>query len=179
MNRLLKAGIGSIVGLGLVAGTLGAAFAADPPAANRPAVCAWGGSGVPGIGQRGFAFGYQAIEGAVSQLLGMSAADIRAQRLQGQSLVQIAQAKGVTEEQLVAAILQAHKAQLDQAVQDGRITQAQADLMYAHQQAQVRQNVNDTTVGPKGPQYGQGRGNALGQQNAFGLRGGMRWNGGR
>ncbi len=114
----------------------------------------------PRWGQRpmmggGLAWGGESMVDVVSQLLGLTPEQIHEQRLAGKSLVQIAQEKGVSKDQLVAAILAAKKAVLDNLVKDGKLTQAQADAMYAHMQTQVPNAVERTSVGPA-----NGRGNS-------------------
>ena len=100
------------------------------------------------------------FEEAVATKLGMSQAQIQAERLAGKSLAQIAAAKGVNEETLKATILAAKKADLDAAVAAGTLTQTQAGAIYAHMQTQVPAMINRTTVGPNtnrgtGPLAGQ------------------------
>lgn len=96
----------------------------------------------------------------VAAFLGLTQEQIQAERLAGKSLVQIAQAKSKTEQQLVSTILAAKRADLDKAVADKTITQAQADLMYQNMQAQVPQMVNRTTTGPA-----SGQGMRMGNQS--------------
>jgi hypothetical protein len=104
---------------------------------------------------------------AVSKLLGLTPEQIHEQRLAGKSLVQIAQEKGVSKDALVNAILAAKKAVLDSLVSAGKLTQAQADAMYAHMQTQVPLAVERTTVGPF-----SGRGNGGNCGNCPCLNGG-------
>lgn len=87
---------------------------------------------------------------AVQTLLGMTAEQIQAERQAGKSLAQIAQAKGVSVESLINAITAEHKAQMDQLVKDGKVTQEQVNLMRERQQSQVETAVERTTVGPMG-----------------------------
>ena len=94
--------------------------------------------------------GTTAVSKAVSDLLGMQPTDIAAQRQAGKSLAQIAKAKNVSQDKLVATILAAKKAALDQAVKNGRLTQAQADAMIEQMKNRVSDRVDDTTVGPRG-----------------------------
>ena len=146
----------------VVAGAMlaGAVMAAPPsPQANGTPV-------VPGTGlHMGGGYGmhnapaWAGFEDEVATFLGMTPEQIQAERLAGTSLVQIAQANGKTEQQLVSTILAAKRADLDKAVADKTITQAQADLMYQNMQAQVPQMVNRTTTGPAS---GQGMGNQSG-----------------
>ena len=114
------------------------------------------------------------FEEEVATFLGMTQEQIQAERLAGKSLVQIAQAKGKAEQQLVDIILAAKRADLDKAVADKTITQAQADLMYQNMQAQVPRMVNRTSTGPASGQ-GQDTGNQSGARQ--GGRGMGRWSG--
>ena len=93
----------------------------------------------------------------VATLLGMSAADIQAERLAGKSLVQIAKDKNIDEDKLISTILDAKKADLAKLVDDGKLTQAQMDLMVEHMQAQVKTMVERTTVGPMQDRQGMGQ----------------------
>ncbi len=90
----------------------------------------------------------------VATLLGMSAEEIQAERQAGKSLEQIAAAKGISKDTLISTILDAKQAQLAQLVADGKLTQAQMDLMVEHMQTQVQTMVERTTVGPA---FGQGQ----------------------
>jgi hypothetical protein len=112
----------------------------------------------------------------VAAILGMKAEEIQALRLKGQSLVDIAQTKGVDEKTLVEKLLAARKVDLDKLVGEQKLTQEQADYMLSHMQTQVSTMVERTTTGPawQGAQAGQGT-NA--QQGTRMGRGGMgRWN---
>ncbi|MCX7706540.1 MAG: hypothetical protein N2204_00840 [Anaerolineae bacterium] len=84
----------------------------------------------------------------VAALLGMTAEQIHAERLAGKSLAQIAAARGISEEQLIQTILNAKKAELAKLVADGKLTQAQMDLMVGHMAEQVKAMVERTNVGP-------------------------------
>ena len=139
----------AIVGTALVGTAL-----ADDPTTPTPAPFGprWGHGSTLGPG--GPAWGGHSTLDAVSQLLGLTPEQIHEQRLAGKSLVQIAQEKGVSKDQLVAAILAAKKAALNSLVSAGKLTQAQADAMYAHMQTQVPNAVERTSVGPA-----NGRGN--------------------
>jgi hypothetical protein len=138
-----------VVALG-VAGLLalsiaGVAFAAGPvnPANNLP-VC--GGQG----------WNIQ----VVSQLLGLTPAEIQAELQAGKSLVQIAATKSVTEQQLVDAILAPHKTVIQAKVTAGFLTQEQATLMLQQMETSVRASVNQTGTGS--PTTGGACGNGIG-----------------
>jgi hypothetical protein len=108
----------------------------------------------------------------VATLLGMSTEDIQAERLAGKSLVQIAAGKDISEDKLISTILDAKKTDLAALVDDGKLTQAQMDLMVGRMQTQVKTMVERTSVGPAS-QRGQGQASTgMGQ----GFRGGRRAN---
>jgi hypothetical protein len=110
---------------------------------------------------------------AVTDLLGLTADQIREQRLAGKSLVEIAAAQDVTEEELINAIMTEKQTQLQEMVAAGTISQETADLRLAQMKERVTLSVNRTQVGPpewagangKGQQGGQGM---MGQGNRFG-----------
>jgi len=81
------------------------------------------GSHVPGV--------RQAMLEAAAQALGITADELQTELRNGQTLAQLAQANNTTEQAVIDAALAAAKAQLDQAVAAGTITQAQADAAYA------------------------------------------------
>ena len=133
-----------------------------------------GGRGMPA---------WAGMDDAAEKLLGMTQADIQAERLAGKSLAELAQAKGVSKDALVKAILDEHKADLAKLVADGKMTQAQADAMVNRMQEQVKLMVERTGTGPmwqNQPGQGQGQNSAPmmqrqgGQdgQREFGRRGG-------
>ncbi len=78
----------------------------------------------------------------------MTAEQIQTERLAGKSLAQIAAAKGISEEKLIQTILDAKKADLAKLVADGKLTQAQLDLMVERMQQQIKVMVERTNVGP-------------------------------
>jgi len=104
----------------------------------------------------------------VSELLGLTPEEIQAQRYEGKSLVEIAQAQGVSEDALVVAIMVVKEAAIEQKVEDGILTQEQADLMLQQMEQRTYEAVNRTTLGPfdspggKGyGQFGEGAGPGL------------------
>ena len=89
-----------------------------------------GGRGGHGGGERG-GFGGPGSLDAAAQALGMTSADLMTQLQSGQTLVAIAQAKGVSQDAVKAAIVAAEKAEIDAAVTAGRLTADQATQMKA------------------------------------------------
>jgi small ligand-binding sensory domain FIST len=112
----------------------------------------------------------------VTTLLGITADEIRAERLAGKSLAQIAAARGVSKDKLISTILDARKAGLATLVAAGKLTQAQADLMADHMTDMIKTMVEGTGVGrPSGMGMGrdgagEGRG---GMRQGRGMHGGM------
>jgi hypothetical protein len=110
----------------------------------------------------------------------------------GKTIAQVAQATGVALDKIVTAFVQPHVDWLNQAVEDGKITQAQADQYIAAMKANItaklsapftpRGNGNGQgfvdangdgvcDVGGQTPQSGQGMRGAQGQGRGMG-----RWN---
>jgi hypothetical protein len=99
---------------------VGTASAQGPtPTPPTPWGRAWGG----------ICNGYAVVSEAVTKLLGMTAEQIYAERTAGKTLSDIAKSKGITDQKLIDAMLAGQKSAIDQAVKDGRLTQAQADWM--------------------------------------------------
>jgi lambda repressor-like predicted transcriptional regulator len=65
----------------------------------------------------------------IAKALGMTEADLMTAMRGGKTITQLAQEKNVSTDTIVNALVAAEKAQLDQAVADGRLTQAQADAL--------------------------------------------------
>ncbi|MCL5961517.1 MAG: YckD family protein [Chloroflexi bacterium] len=170
MNRVVKVVAASAVGLSMLVGSVGAALAADPTPV--PQAQQWQRGQMAGRGAgNGGGPGFQAISGPVAELLGMSAADIHAERVAGKSLAEIAQAKGVSDAQLVDTILAARKSALDARVRAGTLTQEQADTAYQQMQTRVKESVNRTTVGPNPAATGLGLGWGRGAGAGYGQSG--------
>ena len=72
------------------------------------------------------------VWGGLAETLGLTQDELNAELANGKTLAQIAEAKGVTQEQLAAALETSAKAGLDKAVADGVLTQEQADQMLSH-----------------------------------------------
>ncbi len=152
---------GAVVGLLALGLTVPALAATDAPVAGT----AWGG----------ICRGTGAAASAVSKLLGMEPSQIAAERQAGKSLTDIAASKNVSKDALVSTMLESRKAVLDQAVKDGRLTQAQADLMLKNMQTRIDERVSDPTVGPRNGGPGGGAGAGCGQGGGRGGAGlGMR-----
>ncbi len=127
------------VALAVLAATftvVGPAFAQTPNPQN-PAQPGYGygmGRGSRGgMGGQQFAHGegflHDEMVAAFAAKLGVSVADLEKQLDAGQTVAQIAAAKGLTAEQFQTLWTEARAQALDAAVKSGKITQAQADWM--------------------------------------------------
>lgn len=92
--------------------------------------------------------------GAAATYLGVSESDLQSQLEDGKTLADVAKAKGKTTDGLVGALVADEKKELDQAVSDGRLTQAQADDMLAGAKERFTAMVNGER--PEGGSGGHG-----------------------
>lgn len=90
---------------------------------------------------------------AAAAYLGLTEAELREKLVAGQSLAAIAKAEGKSVDGLKAALLADAKAKLDQAVTDGKLTDAQRDEMLKRMESRLDEMVNST-----GPPMGGMRG---------------------
>lgn len=82
------------------------------------------------------------------EILGMTPEEFAAELKAGQTLEQIASAKGMTLEQFKAKWLETEKAALDEKVSQGTLTAEQADTIYTKLQ---NMDLSKFGIGPKGP----------------------------
>jgi hypothetical protein len=109
------------------------------------------GDGMPFFGPR---FGFPEFHGglrlhapgdqlsAAADYLGLSVADLRERLRDGQSLADVAQAENKSVDGLEQAMLDAVEKKLDEAVEDGDLTQPQADRILEHIQSHIDDIVN-------------------------------------
>jgi hypothetical protein len=140
-------------GFGPGMGMRAAAAGSTSPDADHPCGMGAGMAGEQGRGKPTWA----GQPDEVATLLGMSVAEIQTARQDGKSLAQIAESKHVSVEKLISTILDAKKDILAGLVADGKLTQAQMDLMVEHMQTQVKTMVERTTVGPMQGRQGMGQ----------------------
>lgn len=146
MKRII---LSSIVGGALALATLGGVTQAAPAALGAAALVERPGPG-GGRHDRGGQLGIPAslVKATVDQT-GLTGKQVADELKAGKSLTQIAQAKGKTADQVIAAARTAIKARLDQAVTNGRLTQAAADQALATFDQQAPTVMADTTLGQK------------------------------
>ena len=96
------------------------------------------------------------VHEAIAQALGMTTEELRIALASGKTPVQLAEEKGISQAQLSALVLSSVRAQLDQAVTDGKLTQEQAERAYQ----EIESRINDllTKVHPMGRGRGPGSG---------------------
>jgi hypothetical protein len=75
------------------------------------------------------------IQAALAQKLGMTVDELTSARQSGQTITDLANARGIALADLRQVILDVHQAALDALVKQGQLTQAQADQMLARMQA--------------------------------------------
>ena len=99
-----------------------------------------------GHGRRGMKAGRVSSE-ATAEVLGITVEELRTAREAGQTLAQIAEAEGVSRDDLISGLVAAAQAQLTEAVEAGTITQARADELAAGLQERVTEKVDDVHTG--------------------------------
>jgi hypothetical protein len=102
------------------------------------------GPPVPRAGQAG------GLLQTAATFLGVSASDLKSDLQSGKSLADVAKAQGKSVDDLVTALLAPAKKNLDQAVTDGKITQAQETAILGKMTTGLTNLVNNTK--PSGPQ---------------------------
>lgn len=119
----------------------------------------WLGVGGPGTGIK-----------IASQVLGMSEEDLLSAKASGKTVLQLAEEKGLTKEQLVAKIVEVRKAQIQALVTEGKIDQATADKILANLTDRVNAMIDNVCTGQcVGGCQGQGLGQRKGQGPRQGL----------
>jgi len=90
----------------------------------------------------------------IAKALGLTETELMTALRDGKTIAQLAQEKGVSTETIVNALVAAEKARLDQAVADGKLTQAQADALLKVAQVMAPSYLEGT--GKFGGRFGPG-----------------------
>ncbi|MFH1169243.1 MAG: hypothetical protein V1691_00975 [Chloroflexota bacterium] len=127
----------------------------------------------------GYQNGTGMFSGTVSDLLGLTPAQIQDEWQSGKSLVEIAQAQGVGETEMVDAIMADREAAIQDRLTAGTLDQEQADQVLQQMRENVTEMVNSTIGSPADIDRGAcgfGPGNGYGQ-SGLGMGPGMmqRW----
>ncbi|MFC1991303.1 hypothetical protein ACFLVC_01005 [Chloroflexota bacterium] len=140
----LAAGVVAIMAL-----TLGGTVSADAPdETDTQSYCA--GYGFHGEGA--------VCSETVSELLGFTPEELCELRQEGKSLAEIAAEQGITVDDLTSAIMVEKTAAVQARVDEGTLTQEQADLMIQRMAEQTELAVNRTTTGSAEGRMGGGYG---------------------
>lgn len=147
MKKFTKSIVTAAVALALTGGTL--ALSANTVEAQGP-----GGRGGITVTRMGGSINpcsttdYTDI---AAKALGLTATELRVALAGGQNLTQIAASKNVTLQTVTDALTAARKADIEQAVKDGILTQAQADLLLQVPQAPADPAAQPTAQPPAAP----------------------------
>jgi hypothetical protein len=127
--------------LAVALGTTGVAFAqGQVPSTPQNPGSGWGAGMMGGRGMRGGMMGTRAagsqtgflheeMVAAFAEKLGLTVDELNARLANGETIAQIASSQGLTIDQFRTLMAEARAQALDQAVEDGTLTQAQADWM--------------------------------------------------
>ena len=122
--------------------------------------------------------------GTLAGILGMSQADIQQLRIDGQTLAQIAESKGIDPQELVDALAAQWSTRIDARVTAGALTAEEAATLKAELAVRAKAMVNQASVGGMrgaavgaGPAANGGQGGMRGQGMGQGQGGAMRGQG--
>lgn len=164
ITRWKLLGILVVVALAVVGVAATSVFAAPPTPPANP------------NGAYGYGYGYGMMGGynidRMAKLLGMTDADLVNQLQQGKTLVQIAQDKGVTEQQLIDTLTAPYKDELQLRVKYQYLTQQQADSLLQQMTDRVKTAINTAWNANNGG-YGYGPGYGCGGAGFGGMMGGF------
>ncbi len=114
----------------------GLAFAQGPtPPAPGYGCC--GGWGMRG----GWGWHGMGLMDALAELTGLEPADLYAELQEGKTLLEVAQAHGISAEELVEAALASRAEVLQQRIEAGYLTQEQADWMLEHMEEEMLEHL--------------------------------------
>jgi hypothetical protein len=125
----------------------GAAFAQGPSGSGQNPPL--------GLGRGSWGGPDNSLVAVAARVLGMEQTALVAELNTGKTIAQVAQAKGVALDKIVTAFVQPHIDWLNQAVKDGKITQAQADQYIATMKANITAKLSAPFT-PRGNGNGQG-----------------------
>lgn len=168
-NKWFKAGLGA--GAAALVAAAGLAVASPTLAQGAEALgrTALVQAGLQRGGGSGLAHGGASLT-TIATALNMTAAELQTELQAGKSVADVASAKNVSLDTVVNAVIAAQTTTLNQAVTDGRITQAQADATIANLKITVPAQLQTRQVAGLGDR-GAGHGGP-GGKGEFGVKGG-------
>jgi hypothetical protein len=156
--------VGLVVAALVVLG-VGVAFAqgTTPYAGNGP------------MQQNGGGWMHNYVEQALATKLGLTEKQVEDQLTAGKSIYQIALDNGIKQEAITEFMNQIHTEAFANAVKDGVVTQAQADLMLQRMQTRGFGTGNCPMQNGQGAQFNRGAGMMNGNGRGNGMMGGFGW----
>jgi len=146
----------------LALGTIGVAYAQTPtqtPGTGSGSGWMGGRGSRGGMGAGNMAAGegilHDYMIAAFAEKLNIPAADLEARLEQGETMAQIAASKGLTIEQFHTLMIEARSQAIDQALNDGKLTQEQADWMKQRGAVQMAGGLMGNGRGMRGGGQGQ------------------------
>jgi hypothetical protein len=167
MNKIWKAvSLVGLVVLSIGATSIAYAQTESPQPYSNPGYGPgmMGGKGRYGVGMvdGGLGLFHDALIESFADVLGLTASQLESRLESGETMWQVVEAEGISWEEYSVIMQDARSAALDQAVEDGTITQEQADFMNSRGQARG---------------YARGKGGCMGSEYGAGQRGPQgRWN---
>jgi F0F1-type ATP synthase membrane subunit c/vacuolar-type H+-ATPase subunit K len=155
MNKWMKIGMLALVAALAVTLAAGTTALAQPLEAGRGP-----GNGGNGTGGGGMGGPDSSLVAVAATTLGMARTDLAAELNTGKTIAAVAKERGVDPVKIVDAFLAIRAAALQEAVAEGRLTQAQADAMLENMRIQVTEQIN-TPFHPGGNGYGNGDGDGV------------------
>jgi hypothetical protein len=154
--------VGGFLAFLVVAGAFAVAFPALAAPAGAPYGMGmrWLGIGGPGT----------AVEDA-ADALGMTVDEVWAAKADGKTLAELALEKGMSAEELAAAIAEIRSSEIDNLVNEGKVTQESANAAKANIEANVERAVNQECAGTCTGVRGGGNGCGLGRTPRGAARG--------
>jgi hypothetical protein len=149
--KLLGLAVGVVAIMALALG--GTVFADAPEDTDTQTYCA-------GNGWHGFQREGAVCSETASELLGLTPEELCDLRQEGKSLAEIAAEQNVSVDELVGAIMAEKIEEVQALLDEGAITQEQADFMIQQMTERTELAVNRTTNGPAEWRMGGGYGNA-------------------
>ncbi|MDD4923631.1 MAG: hypothetical protein PHF74_02190 [Dehalococcoidales bacterium] len=159
MKKKLLISIGLLLAAGLLFVSIGGSTLAASPANDKTQN---DGCTITGMSQTGGICSAD-VCATVCELFGITQDELQSLRQSGLSLAEIAAGYGVTEDELVEAIMAVKTACVQELLASGAITQEEADLILQNMLERTYEMVNATEIG----HYG-GNGNQNGKSNSWG-----------
>jgi hypothetical protein len=153
-NNWFKGGIAAALAATALVGSLSFANAQTSGPTATPSTRPNAAQNGAGMMQRGGQKG-GAQFAVVAKALGIDEATLKTELQGGKTIADVAKAKSIDINTVINAIVENEKAQLAQAVTDGKLTQAQADARLADAQTRATDFVNGTMPQKGGAQGGQ------------------------